>query len=196
MPKTGLKPEDIKTRAIAIAEEEIRKNGVDRLRLTDVARRMHLSHAALYLHFKDREALMDEVSRRWLEIIDGKLSLLVASAMPARRKVKEWFLTLYTEKRERVRKNSELYGAFLVSGEKARPFIADHVKKSRDQLCQILSEGNSTGDWRVKDPRAAAKVLFDGMMVYHHPRFILERRELDERSALSALLEVLLKGIS
>ena len=62
MPRTGLTASEIKEKAIDLTIEKMRANGFDKVRLTDVAKSLGVSHAALYSHFKDKTALFDAVS--------------------------------------------------------------------------------------------------------------------------------------
>src|SRR4051812_23899268 len=76
MPRTGLTAPEIKKRAIEATMVKMRQEGFDKVRLTEIAKQLGLSHAALYLHFKDRTALLDAVSERWLLEIDETLDAI------------------------------------------------------------------------------------------------------------------------
>ena len=70
MPRTGLTASEIRQKAIDATMARMREDGFDKVRLTDIARELGLSHAALYAHFADRTALLDAVSEQWLSAID------------------------------------------------------------------------------------------------------------------------------
>ena len=76
MPRTGLTSEEIKEKALQITEEKIRHYGFEKFRLTDIAKELKVSHAALYNHFPDKAALLDAISERWLTRMDTILKLI------------------------------------------------------------------------------------------------------------------------
>ncbi|MFX4658519.1 helix-turn-helix domain-containing protein, partial [Acinetobacter baumannii] len=71
--------EELRERAVAAAEELLRRHGPQKTRLIDVAKAIKVSHSVLYRVFPDREALMDAVSARWLNCIDDELGRIAAS---------------------------------------------------------------------------------------------------------------------
>ena len=76
MPRTGLTAEEIKAKSIELTIATMRKEGFDKVRLTDIAKALGVSHAALYSHFKDKTDLLDAVSDRWLIKIDEELATI------------------------------------------------------------------------------------------------------------------------
>jgi AcrR family transcriptional regulator len=64
MPKTAVAPIDLKEACVRAAHEFIAEQGVERLSLRDVARRLGVSHQAPYKHYPSRDHLLAEVIRR------------------------------------------------------------------------------------------------------------------------------------
>lgn len=60
-------PADVKEACVAAAHAFIAEQGVERLSLRDVARRLGVSHQAPYKHFASRDDLLAEVIRRCFE---------------------------------------------------------------------------------------------------------------------------------
>ena len=95
MPRTGWTPEELKQKALDAAELVIRKSGFERTKLTDVARDLGISHAALYKHFASKEELLDGVTGRWLEQLDRALEAVTRGPGTVPERLKTWFLTLH-----------------------------------------------------------------------------------------------------
>ena len=96
MPKTGLTATQIRDKAIDVAIEQMRRRGFDRVRLVDIAKDLGVSHAALYSHFADRGALLDAVSERWVNALEGLAGGdLPQGQRPGRENTCEWFQKLY-----------------------------------------------------------------------------------------------------
>ncbi len=60
--KEGYHHKDLKASLVAAAREHLEESGVESLSLREVSRRLGVSHAASYRHFKDKAALLAEVA--------------------------------------------------------------------------------------------------------------------------------------
>jgi AcrR family transcriptional regulator len=195
MPKTGLTPEELYQKALDVAEAEIRRNGVERLRITDVARDLRISHAAVYKHFLHKEALIDAVSQRWLDRIDAVLAEIAVRDLSAETRLIEWFVTLHSMKREKVLADPQLFSAFNMAAEKTRPFVMHHLKTMFEQLESIINSAIEQGEFKCKDAHSAAEILFEGTMAFHHPRLVLETMAMERSVMLKRVLTTLLNGL-
>jgi len=196
MPRTGLSQEELKRAALDAAEAAIRRYGIDRFKLVDVAEQLDVSHSALYKLFRDKNALMDAVSDRWLLDIEADLQVVAQRKTSAAKKLREWFVRLHKLKLEKVKADPELYAAFDAAASGARPFIERHLSVMRAQLETMLAEGLETGELPRIDVKAMARALFLGTAAFHHPRFVLEHVNEDRVRELRNVLDVLLAGMS
>lgn len=196
MPRTGLSAEEILNRALDTAELEIRKNGVERLRLTDIAREMGISHSSLYKHFADKEALLDCVSKRWLDRIDEELERVSKSEDPPVDRIKEYFRVLHKLKREKVLSDPRLFGAFSLSADKTRPFVIKHLETSFRILKSLVEESMHAGEFHCDSAETGANILFQGTLAFHHPKIVFEKIEEDRMDLLNHILDTLILGLS
>ncbi len=195
MPKTGLTPTELYQKALDVTEAEIRRNGVERLRITDVARDLKITHAAVYKHFPHKEALIDAVSQRWLDRIDETLAKIAAKNLSPAVRLVEWFVTLHSMKREKILADPQLFSAFNMAAEKTRPFVMTHIKTMFVQLEQIIQAAIDSGEFKCKDAHSAAVILFEGTMAFHHPRLVWETIEVERSMILKQVLTTLLNGL-
>lgn len=200
MPRTGLTPEELKIKALDAAERLIRLSGIERSRLTDIARELGVSHAALYKHFANKEELLDAVTGRWLNAIDAQLSALVSGPGTPSQRLRAFFVTLYQLKRAKVASDPELYGAFDLATAKLRPSALAHLDHMFALLQGLIAEGIAQGEIRPLQAgetlASLSEVLFDGTMAFHHPRLVLDSLGMDRRPALDAVLTTLLQGLA
>ncbi|RHX88384.1 TetR family transcriptional regulator [Leptospira stimsonii] len=195
MPRTGLTPEELYNKALDSTETEIRKNGVERLKLTEIARDLKVSHAVLYKFFSDKQALLDEVSKRWLDRIDRELERISAKEEPVDEILKEWFLTLHSMKRKKILMDPKLFGAFNLSAEKTRPFVVSHLATMSRLLEDLISKGMKSGTFSCTNAEEGARILFQGTAAFHHPRLVLESIEEERTPLLEKLLDTLISGL-
>lgn len=196
MPRTGLSQEELRLAILDAVEANVRRYGIEKTRLVDVARSLGVSHTALYKLFPDKQALMDTVSNRWLEHMEAELQQIAARKAKAKAKLRQWFVRLHRLKREKVMADPELYAAFDMAAASARPFIQRHKRVVMEQLEQMVQQGMASGELRVDDPKATAQTLFTATLAFHHPRLVLDNIQTDQVPQLEQLLDVLLAGIS
>lgn len=195
MPRTGLTAKALREKALDTAEKIICKTGAGKFRLTDVARRLEVSHAALYKHFADKESLLDGVSRRWLDGIDRELAAIAAKTSTTGERLTNWFLALHRLKRQKILSEPELYAVFGTAADRMRPFVENHLRTAIQQLESMISSGMDNGELRKGDPKAVAMLLFEATAAFHHPRLVHEGIHRDRTKALKSILSTLIAGL-
>jgi AcrR family transcriptional regulator len=189
---TGLTQEQLKRAALDAAEAAIRRYGIERFRLVDVAEQLNISHSALYKLFRDKNALMDAVSDRWLLDTEAELQRVAQRKGPAVKKLRDWFLRLHALKLEKVKADPELYAAFDAAASHAWPFIDRHLNVMRAQLESMLMEGVESRELAATNVKSMAQTFFLGTAAFHHPRFVYEHRHEDRVPELRNVVDLLL----
>ncbi|MGE4421275.1 MAG: TetR family transcriptional regulator [Pseudodesulfovibrio sp.] len=196
MPKTGLSSEELVEKTIEITMELVRRHGLDKFRLVDVARELGVTHAALYNHFPDKVAILDAISERWLTEMDEALERVAETRGPARLAIIEWFMAYHRRKRNKVRGDPELFRSFNMAVEADKPFVLRHLRNMHDQLLRLVERGAETGELDVPAPEGAVEVLIEATMAFHHPLMVLEHKDEDRELLLQRVVSVVLAGLS
>lgn len=196
MPRTGLTSEEIKEKALQITEEKIRHYGFEKFRLTDIAKELKVSHAALYNHFPDKAALLDAISERWLTRMDTILKLITQKKASPRQLIIEWFLKYHELKREKVLKDPEIFKTFNMAAELLKPFILKHLHNLNEQLLTLVEKAIAAGEIRGKSPEKVVQILLEATVSFHHPRMVLDHKDEKRELLLHKLIEVLLDGLA
>ena len=195
MPRTGLKAEDIREKAIDATIERIRQLGFEKVRLTDIARELHVSHAALYAHFKDKSALLDAVSERWLLELDDKLEAICRRKKDPVERIHAWALALHRAKVEKVSRDPELYRAFDAAAEISKPFVERHMDTMFRQLSGLVREAIEAAGLNKADPRLMTKVILESTSAFHHPRLVAQHLGEKREKLMSKVLDSILGGL-
>ncbi|HWR42257.1 TetR/AcrR family transcriptional regulator [Sporomusa sp.] len=196
MPKTGLTSEEIKEKALQITEEKIRYYGFEKFRLTDIARELKVSHAALYNHFPDKAALLDAISERWLTRMDNTLQLITQKEASPRQLITEWFLKYHELKKEKVLNDPELFKSFNMAAELLKPFIVQHLHNLNEQLLALVQKAIAAGEIRGQSPEKVVQLLLEATVSFHHPRMVLDHKDEQREQLLQKIVEVLLDGLN
>lgn len=196
MAKTGLTSEEIKERALQITEEKIRYYGFEKFHLTDLAKELKISHAALYNHFTDKAALLDAISERWLTQMDNILECITKKEVSPNNLIIEWFLKYHELKLEKVLTDPELFKSFNMAVELEKPFILKHLHNLDKQLFRLVQKSILAGKINRESPETVVQLLLEATMSFHHPRMVLDHKDENREPLLREILEILLSGLA
>lgn len=195
MPRTGLTAEEVKAKAIAAAESNIRTQGLDRTRLVDVARVLGVKHSSLYNHFPDKAALLDAVSEKWTLMVHDALCAVAARKKSPAHLIIDWFVALHRMKRERVLSDPELFKAYNMAAEMKKPFVARHIKDLHAQLFGLVTAAIEQREFAKTAPEKITNYLLEITRGFVHPRLVLEQADQDREPALRATLKIAVDGL-
>ncbi|MDE1165429.1 MAG: TetR family transcriptional regulator [Pseudomonas sp.] len=192
MPRTGLSAEEIKARATDLALTRMRLLGADKVRLTDVAKELGVSHAALYAHFADKTALLDAVIERWMHEVQQKLAAVASAAGDPAQRMVDWLVTLYQTKRQRALTDPEPHRAFDIASALDKPFVIAHLSSLLDQLAGLFSEAQARFG---SDAALNARLIYTATAAYHHPTLIAQTAHTDQEPMLRQIITLTLLGM-
>lgn len=194
MPKTGLTSEQLKQKAIVCTIERMRKFGYEKVRLSDIAKDLGVTHAALYSHFADKAALFDAVTEKWLLDVDEKLAAHCDPSKNPLECITNWCVELHKAKREKVQFDPELYRAFNFCAQIDKPFVQHHISTMRLQLKELVERALAQNLIRGEDQEIVEQIL-DATTSFHHPSLVVYFIDQDREPALRKLLQVLFLGL-
>lgn len=196
MPRTGLTAAEIREKAVDATIVAMRREGFDKVRLTEIARQLGVSHAALYTHFEDKAALLDAVSERWLVEIDANLDAICKKAGKSPvEKLHAWMLALHRAKRDKVLNDPELYKSFDAVANAKKPYVQRHMEVVRGHLVELMTEASAKKRHRDLSPEKMAEVVWESTMAFHHPKLVAHHIAEKREPLLKLVLESVLTGL-
>lgn len=187
MPRTGLAPEELKRRAVEVANQRIKSVGYSKLRVTDVAAELGVSHAALYGHFSGKADLLDAVVGHWLDKAQEELRAAVSGPGTPEERLETWLIQRLRLKRAAAVKDPELYEAYCQASDRLRDVVQRHKALWRDQIAMLLTQAIPD----LHDPVYAARLVQSAMYGFNHPRLVLEYLDTEEDEVETRLRDVL-----
>jgi AcrR family transcriptional regulator len=182
-------------RILEVTEDVLRRFGLAKATVVDVARALDVSHGSVYRHFPSKASLRDAVAKRWLERVSTPLEKIAEAPGPAPARLERWLRALIDAKHKKVCDDPEMFATYLALAHEAR----DVVKAYKDGLCEqvvhILSDGVKQGEFDIADVRAAGLAVFDATIRFHHPAHAEEWNDPALASRIDTVLALLLKGL-
>ncbi len=183
-------------RILDVTETILRRHGVEKTNVVDVARALSMSHGNIYRHFPSKKALVDAVAVRWLNRLMDPLDAIVADReRPASERLARWFDALRTAKRKKVRDDPELFRVYHRVVETMREVVGEHIAALLTQLEAILTDGMATGEFSARlDPKTAARSFLYATAAFHHPALVM-LEPLPTDAEARAVTDLLLAGL-
>lgn len=187
-----------KTKELAVdhALAKMREVGIEKVRLSDIAKELNVSHAALYSHFKDKSDLLDAVSERWLLELDEKLDKICRKRKHPIEKIHLWALEIHRAKRAKVRREPELYRAFDMAAQERKPFVKNHLKNLHRQLLGLVREAIEKSGLENADAEQVMRIISAAVASFHHPRLVAHYVDEEREPLLHQVIDSILKGVN
>jgi AcrR family transcriptional regulator len=182
-------------RILEVTEDVLRRFGLAKATVVDVARALDVSHGSVYRHFPSKASLREAVAKRWLDRVDAPLRKIAEGSGPAPARLERWLRALFAAKYKKVCEDPEMFATYLTLAREACAAVRAHKDGLVDQIAHILSDGVKQGAFDVSDVRATARAVFDATIRFHHPAHSEEWGDPATPARIDALLALLLKGL-
>ncbi|AET58107.1 transcriptional regulator [Paenibacillus terrae HPL-003] len=183
-----------KEQILIATEDTLRRFGVAKTSVTDVAKVLGVSHGTIYRHFKSKAELLEGVTEKWLKekIIDPLTEVYQDASMLGKPHLRRYIQTLVELKQYFARDDEEMFEMYTRVTEQATDLIDQHIGHIVDQLADIIVRGGITSD----QPAQLARTLFYATARFHHPAHAYEWKNPAIDQEFSNVWALLEKGIS
>jgi AcrR family transcriptional regulator len=182
-------------RILEVTEDVLRRFGLAKATVVDVARALDVSHGSVYRHFPSKASLREAVAKRWLARVSAPLDEIAEDSGPAPARLERWLRTLCLAKQKKVSEDPEMFATYLTLAREACSVVKAHKDGLIDQIADIISDGVKQGAFDVADPKASARAIFEATSRYQHPAHADEWKDPDLAARLDVLLALLLRGL-
>jgi AcrR family transcriptional regulator len=182
-------------RILEATEDVLRRFGLAKATVVDVARALDVSHGSVYRHFPSKASLRQAVAKRWLDRANAPLEKIAEASGPAPARLERWLRTMFEIKYKKVTDDPEMFATYLTLAQEACEVVKAHKERLVSQVADILSDGVKQGEFEVTDVKASARAVFDATVRYHHPAHSDEWSDPQLPARIDALLALLLKGL-
>jgi AcrR family transcriptional regulator len=182
-------------RILEVTEDVLRRYGLAKATVVDVARALDVSHGSVYRHFPSKASLREAVAKRWLDRTNAPLRQIAESSGPASARLERWLRAMIEIKHRKVCDDPEMFETYHSLAQEACKVVKAHKDGLVDQIAGILIDGVKQGAFEVADAKASARALFDATSRFHHPAHSDEWSDPALSARIDAVLALLLKGL-
>ena len=143
-------------RILEVTEDVLRRFGLAKATVVDVARALDVSHGSVYRHFPEQgvaapggrqSAGSTAPMRRWQKIAEA--------TGPAPARLEKWLRThVRHQAQESLSDDPEMFATYLTLAQEACEVVSAHKECLVDQVAQILADGVKQGAFEVADAKA------------------------------------------
>ncbi len=142
-PQTDIEAgrEQLIDHVIAIVEDR----GGAALTMTELASRAGMSTANLYRFFESKEAVIEAVAARWFQPNIVVMEEVVASDLPPRRKMYEFFARRFVMQRDQYNNDPIAFAMYCELGSEHFELIRSYVDLADHYLSEVIGEAMADG---------------------------------------------------
>src|SRR3990170_8939066 len=182
-------------RILEVTEDVLRRFGLAKATVVDVARALDVSHGSVYRHFPSKASLRQAVAKRWLDRFNAPLQKIVEETGPAPARLERWLRTLFAAKHKKVSDDPEMFATYLALAQEACQAVSAHKECLCDQVEHILADGVKQGVFDIADVKATSRAVFYATIRFHHPAHSEEWSDPAFAARIDAVLALLLRGL-
>lgn len=132
-------------RLVEIACAMIEERGAQALTMQELASRAGMSPANLYRYFEGKDALLEAMAEYWFRPKVAVMEEVLASDLPPRRKMYEFFARRFVLIRDAWRADPVAHQMYMELGEEYFEQVRSYVDLADHYLCEIIGEAMGEG---------------------------------------------------
>jgi AcrR family transcriptional regulator len=183
-------------RILEAAEEVLRRFGLAKTTVVDVARALGVSHGSIYRHFPSKAALQDAIAERWLARKLMPLTTIANEDGPATERLRRWLTLLCSTTRKNVLEDPELFATHKELANSARDVVKAQIDHLVEQIAHIIRNGVAQGEFATDDPFVSARAVFTATTLFHDPAHVAVWSDPNIEARFDGVWSLILVGLS
>lgn len=177
----------------AMALLERKGEEVNRARL---AAELGIARARVDLAFPEEADLLEAVTAEWFAPKLAAMDSVMATDLPPRRKMYEFFNRRYLLMRDNFRSDPAAFNLYVEMGERYFAYAESYIDLADHYLCELIAQAQAEGHFEGLEINLALSLINQSMMCYIQPYLIamIDTRLSEER--LAHIIDALFDGLS
>ena len=132
---------------ITLVVELVEERGSSGMTMTEIAARAGMSPANLYRYFETKEAMVEAVAEHWFQPKVEIMEEVVASDLPPRRKMYEFYARRFTRMRDEWERDPVAFANYVELGKENFELVRSYVDLGDHYLSEIIGEAMAEGNF-------------------------------------------------
>jgi AcrR family transcriptional regulator len=181
-----------KARILAAAAQQLKRYGVRKFTVVDVAETAGMTHPNVYRYFTSKTALIDALVTNWLKPLEERIEMVVSAPDPVPDKLERMVVAISRAYRAARAEEPELFAAFVIATTTSRAVSRKHRARMRRAFERVIEEGIGAGVIGIRERAKAQALLLDASWRFIDPASILA--EADDDASFDGRLERVLEA--
>ena len=173
-------------------EKVIRRFGPDKANITDVAKLLKVSHAALYRYYNGKTALWNAVTERWLANMHTTSKDILKEDNPADIKLFHLLEDFAEAKRRSAINDPEMFANYIKLAHSSMEVIEKSIEEGINRIKEIIVQGISEGIFFTESPQQAARAVYLATGVFINPNSF---EDPDRKQNIESVVNLLIRGL-
>lgn len=193
--ETSNTSEETREMILMTAEQQLRRHGLSKMTVVDIARAAGMSHSNVYRFFPTKTAILDAITERWFSQAETQLANVIARKVSAAVKLEDFVIELHRLKRQKFLTDPEIFATYNSVAKQCNDVVKRHLNYLHSLVTQIITEGIKAGEFQVADVEASAFAVRSATLRFHHPVLVMEDKERNVENEARAVIRLLLAGL-
>ncbi|TGA98344.1 TetR/AcrR family transcriptional regulator [Sporolactobacillus shoreae] len=173
-------------------EEVIRRFGPEKANISDVAKSLKVSHAALYRYYNGKTDLWNAVTERWLSNLHAPSKDILKEDNSADIKLFRLLEDFAEAKRRSAVNDPEMFANYLKLAQSSMDVIEKSIEDGINSIKEVIVQGITEGIFFEEFPHQAAITVYLATSVFIHPNsFEVPNR----KQNIDSVLNLLIRGL-
>ncbi|WP_196600878.1 TetR/AcrR family transcriptional regulator [Pectinatus frisingensis] len=173
-------------------EKVIRRHGPDKANISDVAKSLKVSHAAIYRYYNGKAALWNAVTERWLTQLHASSNDILKEDSPADIKLCHLLENFAEAKRLSAINDPEMFANYLKLASNSMEVIEKAIEVGINRIEKVILQGIAEGIFFAESSHQAAKSVYLATHVFINPKTF---EDPDRKQDIKSVINLLLKGL-
>ncbi|WP_236886684.1 TetR/AcrR family transcriptional regulator [Clostridium beijerinckii] len=173
-------------------EEIIRRFGPDKANITDVAKLLKVSHAAIYRYYNGKTDLWNAVTERWLTRLHAPSNNILKEDSPADVKLSNLLESFVEAKHHSAINDPEMFANYIKLAQRSMEVIKKGIEEGINSIEKVIVQGITEGIFFTESPYQEARSVYLATSVFINPNTF---EDPDRKQNIESVINLLIKGL-
>ncbi|MEZ5708586.1 MAG: TetR family transcriptional regulator [Blastomonas sp.] len=196
MARPQTDPDQVREQLFHAADDLIRLRGAINVSISDIAAACDMSQSNFYRFFDSKEAFFEAMAGRWFAALDEAMESVLASGLPAREKLYEFFARRLAIKRQRYQDDPQTFAATMEIGEEHWEVVRGYVDLADHYMSEILDEAMTEGYFQGYELDHMVSLVNLMVQPFCNPTVMINMERTATEANLRIVIDTIFDGLS